>query len=178
MNAPYENPEVRRIIDEVTALNLTLRALQEPSSAKEALRLVRRMWDNRSPARTLEAFFIQAAWARILSEDPPPKPTLSRSPRIPTLLGFAWVAWAQEDSQEARRILRDLTFKAPLGVDPHHETLLLWRDAIWALTSRQNDIAACRFQQAYEIGASFGSESHPIILWTMAASFFKPSPIC
>ena len=180
MNQTPENPVVRRIIDEMNALNLTLRSVDEPEYAEEALSLVRSMWDTRRPPRTWEDFFIQSAWALLLREAAPQHPRkVGKKPRRETILGLAWVAWSKRDNQEASRYLSSL---GPPTIGKtgliHLQTLIQWTHAIEALIEGRSDIAARRFQRAYEIGASFGTESHPIILWTMAASLFKLTPIC
>lgn len=174
------NPEVERILTEMDALNTTLRAVfTNLEGFPDALRLVRQSYGTRGKPETLDDFVVLVAMARILgARAPTSPPVLLEEPegeaRVTETIALAWVDWAAGRASEGARRLRELSPATP-NESIHMLALRNWAAAVEALTANADHEARRCFQRAYEIGASFGTDSHPVVLWTMAASFF-PKP--
>jgi hypothetical protein len=180
------NPEVEQIIAEMIALNASLRAIKDPGEVPDALRLVRQSFKVRKAPKSFEDFVIVQAMRKLLGLEPLkgfPK-TLSMYPwtqAVFEVVGLAWVAWAEGKPIEAEKFVKQL-WGAPerAGAVPddrrgavHLLALQSWAKAVEALAAGVPEEAERFFKRAAEIGASFGNESHPVVLWTMAASFAK-----
>lgn len=175
------NPEVERIITEMDALNTALRA-RDPQDIESAVALVRHLRETRGEPETFEEFMILACMQKILGE-----PIVTMPPKERPLgvmeyeaIGLAWVAWAADRPNEAFNRVRGLMGEpepGTLGGTGAIQTMTLhyWARGIEALAVGAKAEAERLFRRAAEVGSSFGTDSHPVVLWTMAASFF-PKP--
>jgi hypothetical protein len=181
------DPEVKRIIAEMNALNTALQALDNPQEVPNALRLVRQVRETHLEPETFEGFVILVAMSKIVAAQAPTNPPrlLLGHPwttHVFEQVGLAWVAWTAQRSPEALRCiyrLRDVQKERELGEDRSGAIQLLalydWARAVEALANEMPTEAERFFKRATAIGASFGTESHPVVLWTMAASLFPPT---
>lgn len=180
------NPDVERVIAEMNALNAVMKAmLQSPSLSQEAqdmVRVVERQWPT---PRTVSEFTIRAAMARITGSgnpvgDPTPEGSVWAT-RSFELVALAWLAWSRNDPERARAQLAQWDHEVGRRDEGLSEqgaiemfAVSFWASAIKALTEHQIDAAKMYFRRVYEVGSNFGTESHPTVLWTFAASFFTP----
>ena len=187
-----DKQELPNIIAEMNALNAVLRALDQPQELPNALRLVRTVWTTFPTPQTVDAWVIGVAMATLLGE--PPKKCLDPITLPPPIAepwtmhifehtAFAWGAWTQGDARVAQYWIRSIRADVPDKEGPvdearpgavHRLALEEWANAVMALTQGQTSEAKRFFKRASEVGQSFGTESHPVILWTMAASLAAP----
>jgi hypothetical protein len=178
------DPEVERVISEMNALNAALDSKIPATTAQDMVRAVEAAW----PATSSVAdFAIRAAMSKITGSAPPlgePVRTSGEEAVWPIrgfeLVATSWLAWTRGDVERARFwIGRWATEQAE---ETHLDdsgaiqawAVTLWANAIEALIEGRADDARRFFRRVYEVGSSFGTESHPTVLWTMAASFFTP----
>ena len=94
------------------------------------------------------------------------------------LAALAWTAWAASDRLKAEAVLFTLRSKrrqdqgvfTAEGGALHLLTLYFWTDATAALVSDDRQGARRFFKRALDLGAQFGTPSHPMISWAYAAS--------
>lgn len=176
MHPPDRNPEVEGIITEMDALNACLRALTNESTAATARKLVGRAWMVHPEGTTVDSYVTRVAMADILGLAAP-MPLYSGTLSAWERVAIAWTLWLHGSKREAEALLREAQ---EAGDEPHdgavHRMALQhWMRAIQALLRGEREEARRLFQRAADLGSSFGTESHPVVLWTMAASFF-PKP--
>ena len=96
------------------------------------------------------------------------------------LIALAWLAWSRGDERRARFMIEQWSREGEDKTNLSEEgaiqafAVALWANAIEALIEGRPEDARRFFRRVYEVGSSFGTESHPTVLWTMAASFFTP----
>lgn len=177
------NPEVKHIIEEMNALNATLRATT-PEMVTEAREKVRAILSASPEPVSVSDFVLRAAMSKITGMPAPqgaPEPVegASWSMRAFELVGLAWLAWSRGDPLKATALITVWTegeeLKARTG--PSQEgavqaySVSLWATAIAALLAGNMEDARRLYRRVHDVGSSFGTESHPVILWTMAATF-------
>jgi hypothetical protein len=174
------NPEVERVIAEMNALNAVLRASSaaEVREAQSMVRNVERVWPD---PRTVSDFVIRTAMARITEGIlPSGEPVLADSPawseRAFELVGLSWLAWARMDLARARfwieRWSAEASDKANLDRQGAIQSfaVALWANAVEGLVEGRQDDVRRFFNRVYHVGSNYGTESHPTVLWSMAAS--------
>lgn len=169
------DPEVVAVLAEMEAVSAAVRSIEDPTEVPNALRLVQEARSTRLHPRTVEEFTLLTAMSKILGlqgPDDPPKqdPTLPWEERATAHLSLAWSAWTRGRPEEASAHLQ--LVRAPKQTSTHGMALGFWAKAIEALLEGKADVARRFFRRTYEVGSSVGTESHPVVLWTMAASFF------
>ena len=193
MNAYSHSPEVQRIIDEMNALNAVLRATT-PELATEAQEKVRAILAHSPPPSTVPDFVLRTAMSKITNQEAPREtPKLSEnapwSTRAFELIGLAWLAWSHSDNLKAIDHIvewadgsrhteqwgpslgtADMTKVNQEGAVQAY-CVSLWGTAVAALLAGNMENARRYYRRVYDVGSSFGTESHPIILWTLAATF-------
>ena len=88
-------------------------------------------------------------------------------------VALAWMGWLQGRRSRVDRFLGTRAAPQDQNVGAIHQmALTYWRDAVEKLVLGERDEARRCWQRALEVGSSFGTESHPVILWTYIASFF------
>lgn len=181
------NPEVERVIAEMNALNAAISA-PTPELAREAQAMVRAVEAQWPAPRTVADFTVRASMARITGSKAPagePERTVGEpctwSVRAFELIALAWLAWSRGDSERARHHIERWSAEAgrPENLNNSDSAIqsfavALWANAIEALLEGRTDDSRRFYERVYEVGSSFGTESHPTVLWTMAASFFTP----
>jgi hypothetical protein len=179
------NPEVERVIAEMNALNAALQA-EGPKLAAEAQAMVRAVENGWPEPRTVTDFTVRAAMARItggaqLTGDPERAEMPTWPVRAFELVALAWLAWSRGDTGQARHHIGRWLAESEMpenatGSDGAIQAfaVALWANAIEALIEGRTDDSRRFYERVYQVGSSFGTESHPTVLWTMAASFFTP----
>lgn len=178
------NPEVELVIAEMNAVNAAISA-PTPLLAREAQNMVRAVEAQWPATTTVADFTIRAAMSRITGSPPPagePVRTSGEaavwSVRAFELVALSWLAWTRNDPQGARFWIQRWSSEGEDKTKLSEEgaiqafAVALWANAIEALVEGRTDDAKRFFNRVYEVGSSFGTESHPTVLWTMAASFF------
>jgi len=178
------NPEVERVISEMNALNAAIKA-STPALAREARSMVRAVEAQWPEPQTVSEFVIRAAMAEITgSALPTGEPTRTTgeaadwATRSFELVGLAWLAWVRGDVDRARfwigRYATEGEDKTNLSEGGAIQVfaVAIWALAIEALIDNRPEDAHRFYRRVFEVGSSFGTESHPTVLWTMAASFF------
>lgn len=178
------DPEVERVISEMNALNAALSSDVPPRQARAMIQEVERQWPT---PRTVSDFTIRAAMARITGNAVPagePERTTGEaaawSVRAFELVALAWLAWTRGETERARFWIRRWAAESADKMNLDREgaiqafAVALWANAVEALVEERPFDARRFFRRVYEVGSSFGTESHPTVLWTMAASFFNP----
>jgi len=179
------DPEVERVIAEVNALNAAI-AADSPALAREARGMVREAEAKWPETGTFSGFIIRAAMSRITGSTPPTgEPTRTSGEdtewavRAFELVGLAWLAWSRGENPRARFWISQWTRESATQTNLSEEgavqafTVGLWANAIEALIEDRTLDAQRFFRRVHDVGSSYGTESHPTILWTMAASFFS-----
>jgi hypothetical protein len=185
MSTYEHSPEVKRIIEEMNALNAVLTATT-PTLRVEAREKVRSVEAASPEPATVEEVVLRTAMSRIAGTDPPgvtPKLT-EGAPwvmRAFELIGLAWLAWARGDAGEATSCIVEWAEEEEARNSSVTEyirdgavqlySVSLWATAVSNLLAGRTEEARRYYQRVHDVGASFGTESHPVILWTMAASF-------
>lgn len=109
-----------------------------------------------------------------------PRPRRPWEAYVSDVTGCAWVDWARGKTALAAREIRRLR-KHPVPREPaasrsgaiHLLALYFWGEAILQLSSKNRKSAHKFYRRALELGSQFGTESHPVISWTYAATFFS-----
>lgn len=134
--------------------------------------------------RTYSEEVIEAAMQLIVGEDivALDEPLLRRpwEAYVSDATGCAWVDLARGKTALAAREIRRLR-KRPIPREPaasrsgaiHLLALYFWGEAILQLSSENRKSAHKFYRRALELGSQFGTESHPVISWTYAATFFS-----
>lgn len=180
------NPEVERVMAEMAALRAVIHS-DTTALAHEAQAMVRAVESTWPATNTVTDFTIRAAMARITGSPMPsgqPQRTTGEAAvwavRAFELVASAWIDWVQGDLTGSRFWLeqwaRESADKTNLSKDGAIQAfaVALWANAIEALIEGRPADALRFFKRVEEVGGNFGTESHPTVLWTMAASFFSP----
>lgn len=176
------NPEVERVIAEMNAVNAILSSSTPTRDAQQMVRAIEAQWPT---PHTVPEFVLRAAMARITgSAAPVGEPERTSEPvwstRAFELIALAWLAWSQGDPSRAHFFIARWSTE---GSEKTHLddkgaiqafAVALWACAVEALVEGRREDSLRFFKRVYEVGSNFGTESHPTVLWTMAASFFTP----
>lgn len=180
-----DNPDA--LVREIGALNAMLRSVGQHSVSKPTVRLVQAVFAERlhrsSASSSIEGRGISAAMAKILGEKAAPfaseVPVSSPWERVTTAtVVAAWIAWADGYLEQARALLSqvDLERHPPLREGAINLMALgFWVQGIEHLLQGDKTSSKRFWQRAIEMGAHFGTESHLLVSWTYAASFFPHS---
>jgi len=94
---------------------------------------------------------------------------------------MSWLAWSRGDTDRAdfwlgRWNAESGDHSQVVGREGAVEefTIAMWACAVEALMEGRPEDARRFYERIHEVGSSFSTESHPAILWSMAASFFTP----
>lgn len=184
-------PEVARVAHEMAALQAALLVVEQAAAPKQARLLVRTYLAHLDPATTEERV-IEAALRRILGKEvtkppheakaPPPPLSVDWEAHVADVVSFAWSSWAANDNKRAVDAVKGLrgrrksreAFSGRTGAI-HLLTLSFWSQATLLLIEEDRIGAKRFFKRALELGSQFGTESHPMISWAYAASFFEGS---
>jgi hypothetical protein len=173
---------VHRVVHEMDALQAAHLAIDERADA-EGARLLCRTYLKRLDAETVEERVIEAALLRLLGR---PVESFVIEPSRETweayvseTVALSWCAWAAGDNARALDLVRSLrskqkreeVFTGKTGAI-HLLTLSFWSEAVRLLVQEDTEGAKRFFKRAIELGSQFGTDSHPMISWAYAASFF------
>lgn len=174
---------VSTIIFEMSALNAALSAIDAGLDIEEARTLVRSALKRKSVPETLDEHVVIAAMRRISGEVVVvPSVKIHKDPwdrRLADVTATSWLAWAKGEFTPALSqlppLLRDHDERDKIpGEDGAIQLLSIsfWGEAVVQL-AKGDLVAAHRFfRRALELGSQFGTETHPIVSWSYAASFF------
>jgi hypothetical protein len=183
--ATSEGPVVR-ILHEMDALNAALRVVESGGDVDEA-RLLGRTFLARLDPETVEQRVIEASLQLILKEPVDNAIVDGAPPRNPweehvaAAVATSWLAWAAGDKPRAQAQIKRLRAKRKTTVEAfkgrtgaiHLLTLYFWSQAVSELLLEDRRSARRFFKRAIELGGQFGTNSHPMISWAYAASFFE-----
>ncbi len=169
------------IVLEMEALDAVLHVVEGSADADEARARVRTALTNNSrAAKNLDERVILAAMRRIIGQQveiPSSQPTNAWLLHVRNTLAIAWVEWSIGEVASARSRLAYLcTEKAGAS----HLTsgaiqlmsLRFWEDAIEHLIAGDRAGAQRLFRRALDVGSQFGTETHTLVSWAYAATFF------
>lgn len=178
------DPSVARIAHEMDALQASLKVVEEGADPDEA-RLLGRTYLGRLEPSTIEEHVIEASLLRILGRSVEAPICLPRErpweAHVAEVVALSWLAWAGNDNDRAHALVKSLrscqkqkeTFTGQGGAI-HLLTLYFWSQAVELLVNADRPGARRFFKRAIEMGSQFGTDSHPMISWAYAASFFEP----
>jgi hypothetical protein len=172
-----ESPIIREVSALQEALLVVMNAGVSSLRAREA---ARKALAHRTPSPSLNPLLnevIQTALRKIAGEPAPRKkygsPTRSSSEEhLIETASIAWLNWASGGEEGRIDPTQIMETRPNESGALHRTTLLLWLSAIERLEANDLQEARRLWQRAIEIGSSLGTESHPAILWSYAASFF------
>ncbi len=178
-----EMPSVNRVAHEMNALQAAQLVVERGVDRAEALVLCRTYLGRLEP-RTVEDRVIEGALKLILKREIGyPAVEANRAVKwesyVAEVVGIAWLAWASGNCDDAFAAVRRLrskqkrkeSFAGETGAI-HLMTLYWWSQAVLLLRKGDRTQARRFFKRAIEMGAQFGTDSHPMISWSYAASFF------
>lgn len=176
-----ERESLGSIIVEVEGLNAALSVADGFGDAERARESVLATLTRKPEPETIADAAVVAAMRRILDEDVVfPEMTPSAKPaesQVADAVALAWVAWAAGEPETAKALL---DFVPPQNKDGtgavHLIALGYWAEGVRHLVDANLPSAHRFFKRAIELGAQFGTESHPVVSWTYAASFFENRP--
>jgi hypothetical protein len=174
------------IVREVSALQEALFVLSNDRASPEAgRRLAQKALASRVPNSHLNLYLdrvIQTALCRIAQK---PLPVVPKQPetnvcfeqRSIETTAQAWLVWASGNepgfvAREHARLQEESSRWTTGAGALHRATLGIWFDAIERLDAGDFPEAKRLWNRAIALGSSLGTESHPAILWSYAASFF------
>lgn len=145
------------------------------------LRLCRTYLARLNPS-TVADYVTEAALTRILGRPVGPvEPWLNGrnwEEQVSEAVGLAWLDWAAGAPDEARRKIHALrakrkseSFNGRTGAI-HLLTLAFWSEAILLSIDEDREGARRFYKRALELGSQLGTDSHPMISWAYAATFF------
>lgn len=184
--AKVAQQELGGLFAEMDALNAAGKAADGAGDAQEARDLTRAAFDAFDPKDAQDGL-AKAAMAFILGEDV--KPLVPKAPaaepwiqHVFESIARAWACWAADPSspaplEEVARLRREQKDREDVGSSRRAGAIQLialyfWAAGVEALAKNNLDEARRFWKRAIDIGASWGTESHPAVLWTYAATFF------
>lgn len=191
---PDENLQV--LLAEMDAQRTALLAVEATEGGREAASLEARLAVEKAlelaePAGDFLGRMVLLAMKAVLGQDPSlegaPKtdPSEDHEARLSEAVALLWVdllpsrrTKAPESfSHEANRIRQELQAREDQNHEGavHRMALLLWLDALQKLQEDDPEAARRLWKRSLEVGASFGTMSHPVVLWSYIASFFPTS---
>jgi hypothetical protein len=177
-------PEVARVAHEMEALQTALLVADGRGNRKEA-QLMARTYLARLEPSTTEEIVIEASLNRILGHPCAKRakmpPLLPWEAHVADSTALAWTAWNAKDNERAVELVKALRSTRRKRREPlkekvgaiHLLTLSFWGEATLHLVQGERRGAQRFFKRALELGSQFGTESHPMISWAYAASFFE-----
>lgn len=189
MAQEHDQENYEDMLAEIDAMHIALKVTNSQTTpceqeVTEARSLIRTAFKYYSPSKTPDAQVIACAMAHILGEDVrkfiPKTPVQDPWERhVSETVGRAWACWAADPnsptpSEEMSRLRREQASReASEGSGAIHlMALFFWVSAIEALSKRDMTEARRFWLRAMEVGSSHGTDSHPVVLWTFAATFF------
>jgi len=187
--------ELQGVLAEMDAQGAAERAVEGQASPEEARLAVQGALEMAGPPEDFASFVEQTAMRSILggpkltststrTQEDGPSPGYVRDPqgsspetRLFEKTAQLWLTWLQGDCLRASEILPPLRKEAhqggPLASGAvHRRVLLIWLDAVEKLLLEDREAARRLWRRALDVGSSFGTESHPTILWAYIATFF------
>ena len=174
----FQGREVSHVVREMHALQAAQLVVERGDDPGPAQFLVEEYRAEFEP-ESLEESVIDVALRRILGAPDArfASDERRRTPRealIADSTAIAWATWASGSPKEANLLLKRLEGKTKreTGGAIHLLTLSFWRQATALLIEGDSFGARRFFKRAMDLGSQFGTESHPMISWAYAASFF------
>jgi hypothetical protein len=173
------------MLAEMDAQGAAERACDGTGSPVEARMAIQGALDLLEPADNLADRICRTAMRAVLGEDesfyldrpiPDSIDWETHEEHVFQTIALAWVGWHQGTLSE--RLFHNEAVRlraAPQDQNVgaiHQMALFLWLDAVEKLLKNDREESRRCWQRALEVGSSFGTESHPVILWTYIASFF------
>jgi hypothetical protein len=172
---------VGRVLHEMEALNACMAVCDGQGSPEEA-KLLCRTYLGRLDPSTVEEYVTEAALLHILDRSvelaDPWSHAKSWEEQVAEAVALAWLSLISGDADDARVRIMDLrakrkaeTFHGKSGA-LHLLTLAFWSEAILLTAAGDHTGARRYYKRALEYGAQLGTDSHPMISWAYAATFF------
>ena len=170
-------PELLHALEDHQALLAAVDAANGRHPVDEAREAVRRILVPAEATETVAEHVSQAAMRRFVGEPvtgPVIEAPIPLQEHLEDAVGLAWVAWARNDGQEARKLLARIE---PLIEARRHGSgmtllgLLLWGRALVALLDGDHGEARTLWGRALEVGTTFGLDATTMLRWTYAATF-------
>lgn len=175
---------VGRIAHELEALQAAQLVAEQDGDPAEA-RLLCRTYLCQLDPETIEDRVVEASIQKILGQQVSlivcePIQDTTWEAFVAETLAQAWISWAAGDDASALATVDRLrttqkakeTFLDESGA-VHLLTLSFWSEAVLLLVAGDRPDARRFFKRAIEMGAQFGTDSHPMISWAYASSFFE-----
>lgn len=177
--------DFRHFMAEADALDTALEAIENPARIREAREALKAL--PRGESGNLPEMIVRRAIAKLLGEP--------FHEGVPTLHWegvswegacyeaglLAWLSWADGEVDDAARRIQTVrdsqrSLEACDGRPGaiHLLSLYLWLGAIDRLAHGDREEAKRLWRRAMDVGSQYGTESHPAIRWTYAASFLPP----
>jgi len=170
----YPDP-VDQLLFEAEVLNAILRTIQGTSEPKsEILAQVSLALGRRESPEDLTEALSQAAMEKIVGKIA--KPVIHRSSTaffdhwLAEDTAILWMKWIT--GEEINGAIDSDAEKLPVESSIHETTLRYWRDAVVKLAQGATQESMRLWKRAMELGSQFGTESHVLVSWSYAASFF------
>lgn len=175
---PVDN--IQGMLAEMDAQGAAERAVNGEGSLSEALLAVEGALELAEPAESLSDRVCRAAMLSIIGDESDPEdaePTREDwDEHVFESVSLAWLGWLQSrDTERIRREADRLQVEAKTQKSNgaiHRLILFFWLNAVVRLVEGDREEARRLWQRALDVGSSFGTESHPVILWSYIASFW------
>lgn len=173
--------ELQGVLAEMDAQGAAKRAVEGHTSPEEARLAIQGALDLAADPLTFSAAIEQAAMKTILGlpigPEPYPSPDATTETRLFEQTALLWLTWLRGEAPRARELCAALRRQAAQGGPlasgaVHRKTLLFWLEAIDLLLQEERAASRRLWRHALDVGSSFGTESHPTILWSYIATFF------
>lgn len=179
---PSEPGTLRSMIVEMDGLEASMRVVDSGADPELARPVVEAaIADRQVSMKRLDEEVVLAAMLRIVGK--PVRLPLAAARvnlwenHVTDTLALAWAGWAAGQPEAALRELGHLHGKMPKGGDEssamHLMSLHYWGGAIEQLARGSIPASRRLFRRALDLGAQFGTESHTLVSWTYAATFFN-----
>lgn len=176
-------PAASTVVKEAEALCLAHRVVHEGVGRRSTRQLIQTLLRSRHE-NSLEERVISAAMAHIVKEkscaisEPHKKGSFEEI--LCQTTAYVWYLWSQNRPEEALQVIQRFrtTVSNSLRVAGiksgaiHRRVLNYWLQACEALILGQIPKSKKLWKRSLELGAHFGTDSHPMICWTYVASFY------
>lgn len=176
-------PAPSTVVKEAEALCLAHKVIHEGVGRRSTRQLIHALLQSRHED-TLEERVISSAMAYIAKEKScvisEPHKKGSFDDILCQTTAYVWYLWSQNRSEEALQVIQRFrtTVSNSLRVAGiksgaiHRRVLNYWLQACEALILGQIPKSKKLWKRSLELGAHFGTDSHPMICWTYVASFY------
>lgn len=174
-----QTPEISRIFREAEALTAAMEVVEKGSDRTKAQELVLPVFKDLPTPKNLPNLLVALSMRRILGK----RLFIPGHRKFPTTQEKAitqgtCLAWMILVEGYPRRAARHIEAMRSKKLDPRGTnainllSLKYWGDGIYALARGYPEDSFRFFQRALDLASQNGTESHPLISWSYAATFF------